>query len=187
MKPFELNVVKTIQAIGVLLHTIGRPQLEYLSLLKMLYLVDRESVKDRGRPVTGDFPVAMKNGPALGGVYDLINFGMPRALPTWVKFLCKDEYDLILNEDPGTDQLSRYEIRKLEEIAKRYGDCGWREMVRITHDLPEWQKNDPEKFGVKMKHISLHDIFEAVGRTEGIDEILDDAAAVTACQQLLGK
>src|SRR5438128_2364421 len=121
MQPFEFNVLKTIQAIGVLLRTLNRGQLEYLSLMKMLYLVDRESVRERGRPVTGDCAVAMKNGPVLSGIYDLINFNGPRDLPLWTRFLTKDEYDLILNENPGTDHLSRYEIRKLEEIAKSYG------------------------------------------------------------------
>ncbi len=187
MRPFELNVKKAIQAIGVLLHTLNRQQLEYLSLLKLLYLVDRESVKDRGRPVTGDVAVALRNGPVLSGIYDLITFNNPRDLPLWTKFLTKDEYDLLLNEDPGIDQLSPYEIRKLEEVAKAHEKYGWREMVRITHNLPEWRKNDPDKFGLRMKPIPLEDIFEAVGRDKDMKALLEDAEAASACLQVLRK
>jgi uncharacterized phage-associated protein len=185
MAPFQLNVKKTIQAIGVLLRSLDLQQLEYISLLKLLYPADRESVRERGRPITGDMAVAMKNGPVLSGVYDLINFNLPRELGLWTTFLSRDEYDLVLNEDPGTDQLSRSEIRKLEEVARANAKRGWRELVRITHDLPEYQKNDPELFGMKLRPIPLKDIYEAVGRAEGMEELLEDAEAVTACQQLL--
>ena len=185
MRPFELNVMKTIQAIGVLLHTLQLRRLEYLSILKMLYFVDRESVRDRGRPVTGDTAVAMKNGPVLSGVYDLIHFNTTDSLPLWTTYLSKDDYDLVLNKDPDIYQLSRYEIRKLEEIAKRYENCGWREIVRISHELPEWQKNDPDKFGVRVTRIPLEDIYEAVGRSKDMAVFLEDAEAATACRQQL--
>src|SRR6266699_3650584 len=115
MRPFEFDVAKTIEAIGVLLRSLDRRQLEYLTLLKMLYIADRESLKDRGRPITGDQVVAMKQGPVLSGVYDLINFNRPKDISLWARFFSKDEYDLVLNEAPATDQLSRYEIRKLQE------------------------------------------------------------------------
>src|ERR1700675_4380838 len=103
MRPFDFEVAKTIQAIGVLLRNLGRGQLEYLTLLKMLYIADRESLRDRGRPITGDQVVAMKQGPVLSGVYDLINFNRPKDIPLWARFFSKDEYDLVLNESPATD------------------------------------------------------------------------------------
>jgi uncharacterized phage-associated protein len=186
MHPYQLNVKKIIQAIGVILTSRKIRQLEYIALLKLLYLADRESVRERGRPITGDRVVAMDNGPVLSGIYDFVTFNVGnRDLAVWTYFLTKDEYDLVLNEDPGTDQLAPYEIRKLEEIAKAHADHGWRKLVDICHDLPEWQKNNPRKFGERMKWIPLSDIFEAVGRAEGMQELLDDAEAATACQQLL--
>src|SRR4051794_19361490 len=42
MRMFKLDVPKTIQAIGVLLRATGCDRLEYLSILKLLYIADRE-------------------------------------------------------------------------------------------------------------------------------------------------
>ena len=41
-------------------------------------------------------------------------------------------------------------------------------MVEITHELPEWKKNDP---GNSAKKIPLADILEAVGRIDALEEI----------------
>src|ERR1700693_4333664 len=139
MSLFKPNVRKAVQAIAVLLRATHRQRLEYLSILKLLYIADRESLADTGKPITGDAPVAMKNGPVLSGIYDLITFSNDRDLPPWAAFLHKEDYDLELKADPGQDLLSRYEIRKLEEVTCRDEKDSWRDLVRITHELPEWQ------------------------------------------------
>ena len=69
MQVFKINVEKTVQAIAVLLTAVGHRRLEYLSIIKQLYFADRESWGETGAPITGDVPVAMKNGPVLSGVY----------------------------------------------------------------------------------------------------------------------
>jgi uncharacterized phage-associated protein len=189
MPLFKLDIPKTVQAVAVLLQATDRSRLEYLSLLKMLYIADRESLADLGRPITGDGAVAMENGPVLSGIYDLINANVSDDdLRLWQEYLHRDDYHLELLRDPGVDQLTPYEQRKLAEVARRYQDCSWRDLVRITHDLPEWVWNRPDREqGILVRSIPLMDMVKAVGREKDADWIFEDARAAAALDSLLGK
>jgi len=68
---FQFRFEKALQAAGVLLERAGG-RMEYLRLLKLLYIADREMIAQELSPITGDRVVAMKNGPVLSQVYDLI-------------------------------------------------------------------------------------------------------------------
>ena len=43
MSVFRIDVLKTIQAICLLLKAMRKDRLEYISILKLLYMADRES------------------------------------------------------------------------------------------------------------------------------------------------
>jgi uncharacterized phage-associated protein len=189
MPPFKLDIPKTIQALALLLKATPCVRREYLSLLKILYIADRESLADVGRPITGDLAVAMENGPVLSGVYDLVNANVSDDdLQRWQDYLHRDNYDLELICDPGVDQLTPYEQRKLGEVAERYKDCSWRDMIRITHDLPEWVWNQPNREqGILVRSIPLMDVVKAVGREMDADWIFEDAEAAAALDSFLGK
>ncbi len=62
---------KAAHAAGLFLKLRGG-SMSYLKLIKLLYLLDRESFKRWGQPVTGDQYVSMKLGPVLSRVRDLI-------------------------------------------------------------------------------------------------------------------
>jgi hypothetical protein len=187
VRVFKLDVPKTVQAIAVILRATNRDCLEYLSILKLLYIADRESWRDRGTSITGDVPVAMKNGPVLSGVHDLINLNTEQWLAHWVNYLHREDYDLQLKSDPGRERLSPYEVKKLEEVARRHEKDSWRDLTRITHELPEWQQNNPEERGLNVIPIPLDDILRAVGRGEDAEWIKQDAAEVVAMEQVLGR
>ena len=58
--PFKIE--KAIQAAGVLLEQHEHQQMEYIRLLKLLYIADRESVGETGRPILGSKIVARRKG-----------------------------------------------------------------------------------------------------------------------------
>jgi uncharacterized phage-associated protein len=183
---FRLDVLKTIQAIAVLLRSDLCKEMDYLRILKLLYIADRESLAETGRPITGDSVVAMKFGPVLKGVYDFIRSNRPE-IPIWSTFLRKDHYQIELLDDPGVDQMSPYEIKKVKDVAKRYKDYGGYDLVEVTHGFSEWQQNNPEKFGTKKRPIPLEDILVGVGRAKDIKWIKEDAKAAAAFDSLLEK
>src|SRR5436190_21060219 len=94
MSVFRVDVPKTVQAICLLLKAMKTDRLEYISILKILYIADRESLAERGAPITGDVPVAMKNGPVLSAVYALINHQREKDLPLWLQYFHREDYDL---------------------------------------------------------------------------------------------
>jgi uncharacterized phage-associated protein len=69
---FRFNIEKTIQAIAAFLHFHGSKEMSYLRMLKLLYLADRESLKETGRTITGDRVVAMEHGPVPSCAYHLL-------------------------------------------------------------------------------------------------------------------
>src|SRR5713101_6250525 len=116
---FHLNVEKTMQAIATLLRFHGTKEMSYLRMLKLLYIADRESLKETGRPITGDHIVAMEHGPVLSGVFDLMK-GEHRAWKAWSQHFKKNGYWIEMTDDPGIGKLSKYEIRKLRELTEKY-------------------------------------------------------------------
>jgi len=180
--PFRFDLLKTIQAVAVLLRHEGTLQTStYLRIIKLLYIAERECLDRIGRPITGDRCVAMKNGPILSGVLDLVN-GHHMANATWSRFILRDGFQIKLKHDPGTSELNRFEIELLEEISDRYRDWDQWEIVELTHSFHEWKKNDP---GTSSKQIPLMDILEGLGKEASYTEIVRQAEEREAVEEIL--
>ena len=156
---FVFNLEKTIQAAAEFMRREPGKQMSYLRLIKLLYIADRECLKEKGRPVTGDSIVAMKNGPVLSHFYDIIK-GEHVESPRFNKFFDLRGYKVILAKDPGNDLLNRFELRKLHQISDHYAGKDEWEIVEETHQFPEWKKNNP---GESSRPIPLQDLLAAVG------------------------
>jgi len=170
--PFKFKQKKTTQAVAFFLRRSGPSRTaNYMRLIKLLYIADRESLKETGRPITGDHVVAMERGPVLSRLYNLIKDTAPDSIE-WDKFIERDNYNIRLISEPGNSELCRYEINKLQEIWDRYRGDDEFDLVKITHEFTEWKKNDP---GTSSKQIPLSDILEAVGRKDDIEKIEREA------------
>jgi uncharacterized phage-associated protein len=179
----RFNPTTTIQASAVLLKTSASRRMTRLRLIKLLYIADRESLQETGRPITGDRAVAMKNGPVLSRTHDLIN-GSDYAAPEWERFFRNaDKWDLELIAEPGVGQLSKYEIEKLQQVANRFEDSDDWEVAEHTHTFAEWLKNRPDGDG--QRGIPLDDLLEAVGLAEHKQDLLADAEAEAAFDRML--
>ena len=178
-----VSVSKTIQAIGVLLRQDGVRCMNYMRLLKLLYSADRETLGRSGRPIVGGPVTARERGPVLLEVFDLIR-GRHRHLPLWDEYLRTRHVNLELIKDPDVGQLSRYEIETLQEAARRHALDDEGELSRLTHEFPEWKKNNP---GMWSRPIPLADVLEAVGRADSLQDILEEAAEKNGIENLLGR
>jgi len=181
---FAFKFDKAIQATAYLLRREPTRQMNYMRLLKLLYIADRESIQKTGRPITGDAVAAMERGPVLSEVLDLIK-GLHLRSPDWSNFIQRNEYDVRLVQEPGVAKLSRFEIELLEQVAEEHRARDEWAMVEFTHSFPEWRKNDPGK-SKSSKWIPLHDILEAVGRSADEADIEEDAKAERAFARLFG-
>jgi uncharacterized phage-associated protein len=161
--PFNLE--KAMAATSILLGETEHRCMEYLRLLKLLYIADREILAKSDAPLLGSRLVAMKNGPLHSRVFDLIK-GEDSSATTWQKFFTTHSYSIRLNEPAAISSLSRFEIRKLKEVSDKFRNVGTWELVDMTHDFPEWKKAYPDPTENTSRPIEFAAVIEAVGRID---------------------
>ena len=177
---FKLDFKKAMEAAAILLRLTPHRLMDRKRLLALLYLADRESMKQTGRPIIGGKLVAMKHGPIHSDVYDLIKGG-GNEQASWSRHFENEDYKVCLSDDDlRVSALSRYEIDLLNEISTKYAGFGTWDVAQATH-TDEYTKNYHE--GTSMP-IPLEDLIEAVGRKADIAAILLDAEEKTYFDKL---
>jgi len=152
-------------------------------LLKLLYIADRELIAQTHRPLTGDQPVAMDHGPVLSHTYDLLK-GQATGADLWNQFIQQvAPYTHRLVSDPGVGKLSKLELDKLDEVVQRYWWLDDDDLSRLTHEFPEWKRNEPARGG--MNRIATEHVLEALGLGGQIEQIKQDARAEAELDALL--
>jgi len=169
---FRFSTKKIIQAVGVLLRQ-ERGRMDYLRLLKLLYVADREHLQAFRRPIVGTRLVAMKNGPLHSEVYNLLK-GEHLAEPLWSEYIRRDGHEVELLKDPGVSELSAAEVRTLTTTSDRYQTMSEWDVVEVTHSFPEWLENYPDTSEDTSHTISFDSLLNAVGLREEKPAILDD-------------
>ena len=143
---FLFDEARTAQAAACLVSLNGG-RMNYMVLIKLLYLSDRQSLIETGLPITGDRMVSMPHGPVLSATLDLIKEPEPEPgiHSPWHEYLltrpAPREVKLKLS-DPDEDELSRYHLKVLKGVYCEFGKKGKYELRDWTHQLPEWE--DPK-------------------------------------------
>lgn len=188
MKPpepirFTFDERKAAAAAALLLELHGG-RMEYLRLMKLLYLAERESLARFGRPIAGDEYISMKLGPVLSHVLNLMKEVDPRAKPgPWVRQIAREGYSVTLRGAPDLGPLSDAEISLLREAATLYRELDKWHLSRFTHGLPEWK--DP---GNSTIEIAPDEILRAMGVSEAtIAEIREDTQHDANLDKIFGK
>lgn len=179
---FRFNERKAAQAAAYLLRKRGGTR-TYGQLIKLLYLADRQKLLDRGTPITGDRLVSMDHGTALSLIYEIIRDGPSEAMGSeWARYIsppCNYEVRAVGKEE--TDELSKYELRTLDDVDQRFGHMTFTQLRNLTHGLREWE--DPHG---SSKTIPPERILHVEGRSpEEIATADENAKAVLAIDNLL--
>jgi uncharacterized phage-associated protein len=183
-QPFRFNQKKAIQAVAFLLRQNPETNFSdnYMRLLKLLLFADRKSLEETGRPITGDRFVAMKCGPTLSMLLDLVKQeGFNNA--EWNEYIRRDGFNIRLIKDPGNDELCRYEMDLLNAIWQKHREDGEWAVAEESEKLPEFIKNNP---GESSKAIPLSDVLEAIGKSAWLDDILNIAEEDAGIDDVLG-
>ena len=156
---------KTIEAAAYLLAKADG-EMPYIKLVKLLYLADREQIRQRGRSISGDSHWSLKYGPVLEHTLDAIRHGDSE----WGEVTQTDlEAKVIsLRAEVPACELSRADCQVLDQVYAEFGSMKWPQLVDHTHGLAEWVPTSGRR------RISLRDIAKAVGHSdERIAEILE--------------
>lgn len=180
---FHFQYAKAAQSVATLLRLEEHRSMNYYRLLKLLYIADRESVRQAGRPIIGGRLIAMERGPLHSTGFDLMK-GKDIQTPWWSKFFRVRNYDVEMMEDPGNGDLSRKEIDLLNRVHADFEtDDDW-EVGRKTHEFPEFKKNEPPRG--KSQTIAFEDLLEGVGRAGDAERIKRDAETKSVFDSVFG-
>lgn len=177
---------KTTQAAVRLIKSEGGT-MNYLKLMKLLYLVDREALARWGRPVTFDHYFSMQHGQVLSNTLDLIDEGVPPEVESqsyWLQHISTpSNYTVKLKEETTCDELSEVEIKLLDEIYKTYGHLTQWQLRDLHHTLGEYV--DPGGSRVRTEY---EDILKALGKTDAeISAVLADLKHLESATIIFGK
>jgi uncharacterized phage-associated protein len=167
---FRIDTRKAIEASATLLRLVHKRMMDRKRLLALLFLADRKSLKETGRPIIGGKLVAMDWGPVHSEVYDLIK-GSGRDQAKWSSHFENDAYRVVLTDEPEIRALSGREIDILNEVSDEYMGYGTWDVAHATH-TPEYKKVYREGTPTP---IPLEESIQAVGREDDKDAILRDA------------
>lgn len=151
----RFNQAKATQAAARLLRLRGG-RMSYIKLIKLLYFADREALLLWGRPITTDVYVSMDNGPVVSQIYNLIREeDKPGSRGAWRQYISQSkDFDVeLLSENPPCDELSRAEENLLDKIFEKYGHLNRWDLVKLSHDLPEWQDPHGSAFPIEYSDI----------------------------------
>ena len=157
------NEKKTTQAAARFLQ-LANGSMNYMSLIKHLYMLDRAALLRWGRLVTCDRFFEMKLGPVLSKVDNLITeMSTADESVFWTRFIsAPSDWSVRLLGDPGEDELSDAEEELIEEIHALYGHYDRFELADLLHRIL------PELKGVTHGRIriGIGDILRAENKSE---------------------
>src|SRR5438309_2129193 len=142
----------------------ARGRMNYLKLMKLLYLADRESMRRNGRPISGDRYVSMDHGPVLSQTVNLINGARKFEEQGWDHWIAdKANYGVSLRRRVTREtrnELSDAEVDALDSVYTKFGKWDKWKLVDYTHRYcREWQ--DPKGSSLQIPYEA---IFKALGR-----------------------
>lgn len=170
---FNFDEKKATQAAACLIARAGG-RMKYMGVLKLLYLADREALKQSERPITGDRYFSLKNGPILSRVKNLMTEEYtPKEY--WSQFIsAPSNYSIELLKNPGVGELCELEEDILNQVYDDYGQYDRFTLAELTHVIcEEWE--DPSGHELDAIPILIENILRAVGKSaEQIDEIREE-------------
>jgi hypothetical protein len=109
----QFDEFKTIQAASILLKKASGC-MNYLALIKMLYIADCKALSTWGKSITDSCYSITENGIILSEVFDLINEFKPGKI--WKLYLQKNGSFIKLIKEPGEDELCKADEKLLKCI-----------------------------------------------------------------------
>lgn len=182
------NSEKTIEAIGYLLAKDGG-SMNYTKMLKILYIIDRESMRNRGFPLTYDTYVSMTHGPVLSKTYDEIKSTTVDGSDIscgWNSNLHRSntsKYDVSwVGDAPSIGLLSASDLSIADKVWEEFGGFNHWQLIDIVHEFEEWE--DPGETSVP---ISYERILVNVGYDEEeAEEISTEISEASSMEAILG-
>jgi uncharacterized phage-associated protein len=172
---------KSTQIAGALLRLAGGG-MNYMKLIKIMYILDREALKRWGHPLTGDEYYSLPHGPIVSRVYDLIADEPDLSSGKyWNDFIKTHDYEVRLEQPVESEALSPADVDLINEVYGQYGQLDQWQLRDLTHGFPEWR--DPSGGRLPIRYA---DILRAVGREDDATEVAAELEDLNYFATVLG-
>ena len=177
---FPVNTRKATAAIARLIEKSGA-DVDYLRIVKLIYLADRTSILRRGIPIVGGHYYSMRKGPTISEVMDFVK---QRNAPSWKETISVLKgHALNLIGKPNYNSLTAPELEILDEVVAEH-------FTMSTEDLVHWcHSNCPEYDKVnfwKRNPIDVENILRKSGKSEAqIQKISNRAKELDELKSIL--
>ncbi len=135
MMRFVFNERKAAQAASILLERAGG-SMDYLKLVKLLYLADRAALIETEGPITDDHYASMKHGPTPCQVLELILQEHPAEDSIWHRTVKRQYFDVFLCGPVESEQLSQANVDLLNDTYETYGRLHLWQIAAVTGGQP---------------------------------------------------
>ena len=134
---FTYHPTKALGVLGYILSELGG-KTDFHKIFKIIYFADQRHLVDYGRPITGDYFVAMNNGPVPSNIYDVFkrmrkNISDPSDV-FHEYFYAEGQYYIVLKSKPDATFLSKSDIECLDISIKENKDLDFNALTRKSHD-----------------------------------------------------
>ena len=153
--------------------------MDIYTLVKLIYILDRESYRRWGYAVTYDKYASLPFGPVPSNTYDLLKCEKGSE---WNEYLSRNGNSVkLIKSIDRFGKLSKAIKDLIAELYDRYGQMNFDELKEITHSFPEFQ--DP---GNRSSPISTRSLIEAVVEDKNeVHNILQDLREQAKCERLI--
>lgn len=145
---------------------------DFHKIFKILYFSDREHLSKYGRAISGDFYIAMPDGPVPSKLYDILKSvrgdGYFPDKGKFSQFFEIPQWDIVQpKRNANLKALSGTDKRILDEVLEKYGDLSWDEIREKSHDYA-WNKTG------RNSRIKFEDIVTEAGDDESYIQYLKE-------------
>lgn len=160
----DLNYKKATQAINYIASQQRNNIVNKMKAIKLIWLADRYHIRKYGRPVIGDYYLAMENGPVGSIVRDIANAATaylePEELEYRNMYLKADgKYSIKSINHLDDDVFSDTDIEALTFVLENFGKMNEFELVELSHKYPEWARFEEQLKYASRQSMSYKDFF----------------------------
>jgi uncharacterized phage-associated protein len=159
------------------------PKPTFAHIGKILYQADKISLQLYGRPICGDPYIAYADGPLPDHIYQVMrrtNQSDQKIARDWGFRVDKRFVDngrnpapiVVPIEEPDLDNLSRSDLKCIDEAIRAIGHLRYGELSQVTHDGAWHKAQERAQYGDST--IALEDIVETLPNGDEILEYLRD-------------
>jgi hypothetical protein len=178
------NEIKATEAASLLVRLNGG-KMDFAKCIKLLYGIERESIKRWMRPVIFDDLYSLPHGQIVSKTLDLAEDSSQSDESYWSQYLKKEANTIFSIKEAGLGKLSRAEIELIKEIYEANKHKSTVQIFKEHHNpalYPEYK--DPQGSRIRTEY---PDLLRVLGKTtKQITEFEADLEALASLESLVG-